>query len=457
MNLFAQSGWIKAFLVIFLILLGIGSLVYNRYLVGKVLEKERVSVELWAKALEFNALPVHQEASTMLLEAVNELGKNPTVNDSLIQTLLDVENLRSSYNFVSDELILNDGANVQVPAVLVDANDNPLEYRSIDPDNPDKVIIDYSFKNVPENEIDTKEKRTALIKEFKETNPPIQILIGDKTNRISQYVYYGESPTVKLLRYFPYIQIVILSLLLGIGYTTYRSITRVEQSNLWVGMAKEAAHQLGTPISSLFGWIHLFKDEYEHDNEAMKIIDEIENDVQRLSGVAERFGKIGSEAELKATAIEPILNEAVNYMERRLPKIGKPVVVKKEINADAMVNINQELFQWAVENLVKNAMDAMRNSDKPEMFIAVKASVHGNDVLIDIQDSGSGIDPRNVNTVFKPGFSTKKRGWGLGLSLTKRIIEDYHKGNLFVYETELNVGTTMRIRLDKIENRERIV
>ena len=169
MNLFAQSGWIKAFLVIFLILLGIGSLVYNRYLVGKVLEKERVSVELWAKALEFNALPVHQEASTMLLEAVNELGKNPTVNDSLIQTLLDVENLRSSYNFVSDELILNDGANVQVPAVLVDANDNPLEYRSIDPDNPDKVIIDYSFKNVPENEIDTKEKRTALIKEFKET------------------------------------------------------------------------------------------------------------------------------------------------------------------------------------------------------------------------------------------------------------------------------------------------
>ncbi len=451
MNLFAQSGWIKLLLITFLLLLGAASLIYNNYLVGKILEQERISVQLWAKALEFNSLPVHEQASSKLLEIAVALQQNKTVSDSLVEKIYEVESLRSSQDFVTDEFILDDGERFKVPAVLVDSNDVPLEYvfSSIDPDNPDSAIyeIEYGFKNIPIKDIDTPQERKRLVEELKATNPPIRIIIGDENTRIAQFVYYGESPTVKLLRYFPYIQIVILSLLLGIGYTTYKSITRTEQSNLWVGMAKEAAHQLGTPISSLYGWIHLFKDEFEDNEEANKIILEIENDVQRLSGVAERFGKIGSSPELTSMELKPILDDVVSYMERRLPKLGKAVEVRKSLQAEAMVKINPELFQWAIENLVKNAMDALNNKDK-SAFVSIRSVVKGKEVVIDIEDSGSGIEANQFKTVFRPGFSTKKRGWGLGLSLTKRIIEEYHSGKVFVLKSEPEVGTTMRIVLE---------
>lgn len=446
MNLFAKSGWIKTILVSFLLLLGLGSLAYNQYLIGKILEQERVSVELWAKAIEFNALPVHEEASTKLLSVAQILQQTPSVPDSLIDMLREVENIRSSRDFVTDELILDETGNFKIPAVVVDSSDVPLEYAYLDDGSTNEVTIDYSFKNVALSKIDTPEKRVRMVEKLKSVNPPIKIVIGDETTRIAQFVYYGESPTVTLLRYFPYIQIIILSLLLGVGYTTYKSITRVEQSNLWVGMAKEAAHQLGTPISSLFGWIHLFRDEYEEDQEGLKIISEIENDVLRLSGVAERFGKIGSAPELVASDIKPILEDVVGYMERRLPRLVKAVEVKKELNAEAQVQINPELFQWAIENMVKNAMDALKGYEKGA-FISISSNVREDEILIDITDSGSGIDPKNYKSIFRPGFSTKKRGWGLGLSLTKRILEEYHNGKVFVLKSEMGVGTTMRILL----------
>jgi len=453
MNLFAQSGWIKLLLITFLLLLGAASLVYNNYLVGKILEQERISVELWAKALEFNSLPVHEQASSKLLEIAAELQRNETIPDSLIDKVFQVESLRSSQDFVTEEFILDDGERFIVPAVLVDSNDVPLEYvfTLVDPDSPDSTIykIEYGFKNVVAKDIDTPEERKKLVARLKTTNPPIEIIIGDEKTRIAQFVYYGESPTVRILRYFPYIQIVILSLLLGIGYTTYRSITRTEQSNLWVGMAKEAAHQLGTPISSLYGWIHLFKDEIEDNSEANKIIIEIENDVKRLSGVAERFGKIGSAPELSSMNIKPNLDEVVSYMERRLPKLGKAVEVRKSLLAEANVEINPELFQWAIENIVKNAMDALNQKDSSS-FISIHSIVKGNEVIIDIEDSGSGMEVSQFKTVFRPGFSTKKRGWGLGLSLTKRIIEEYHSGKVFVLKSEVGVGTTIRIILNTV-------
>lgn len=450
MNLFAQSGWIKMLLIIFLLLLGAGSLVYNNYVVGKILEQERVSVELWARALEFNALPSHEQASTKLLEIAMALQQNPSVQDSVIEKLFEIENLRSSQDFVTDEFILDDGERFKVPAVLVDSNDVPLEYvfTSIDPENPNAFTTqtEYGFKNVEISQIETLEKRERLVANLKASNPPIKIIIGDENTQIAQFIYYGESPTVRILRFFPYFQIVILSLLLGIGYTTYKSITRTEQSNLWVGMAKEAAHQLGTPISSLYGWIHLFRDEFEGHEEGQKIIQEIENDVQRLTGVAERFGKIGSSPELTQMNIKPILDDVVDYMERRLPKLGKAVEVRKSLQADAQVNINPELFHWAIENLVKNAMDALKNSNTA--YVSISSVVKGSEVIIDIEDSGSGIELNQYKTVFRPGFSTKKRGWGLGLSLTKRILEEYHSGKVFVHSSEVGLGTTMRIVLD---------
>jgi signal transduction histidine kinase len=454
MNFFARTGWIKITLIGLLILLGAGSLVYNQYLVGKLLEQERISVELWAKAVEFNALPVHQQATTKLLSTASQLQQNPEVPDSLVEALFEIESMRSSQDFVTDELIIDESQNFKIPAVMVDSNDTPQESRYMVQDTTEesgfREVIDYGFKNVPERDIDTPEERQRLVQKFKDTNPPIKIVLGDENRRIPQYVYYGESPTVRLLRYFPYIQIIILSLLLGIGYTTYKSITRVEQSNLWVGMAKEAAHQLGTPISSLFGWIQLFRDEYEDDENAERIISEIENDVNRLSGVAERFGKIGSSPELKETDIRASLEEVVSYMERRLPRLGKAVEVRKSLNAEASVNLNPELFQWAIENLVKNALDALK-SNTEDSYISVASRVSENEVIIDIEDSGAGIESKYVKSIFRPGFSTKKRGWGLGLSLTKRIIEEYHGGRIYVVHSELGIGTTIRITLPVVK------
>ncbi|MEO9884558.1 MAG: HAMP domain-containing sensor histidine kinase [Balneola sp.] len=436
MKLFVPSNRIKIILVLLLVFLGAGSVVYNQYLVSKILDQERSSVELWAKGIEFNSLPVNEQASTKLLDVANLLKQYPSVPDSLINLIYDAENVKSSFDFVTEEIVLNT-SRFKIPSIVV----------------LDGEII--FWKNVDSTSLSNEKKRERLIREYRSLNPPVTITIGDEKKQIEQTVYYGESPTVQLLRYFPFIQILLLALLLGIGYTSYKSITRSEQSNLWVGMAKEAAHQLGTPISSLYGWLQLMKDEYRYDETATNITNEIEKDVQRLAGVAERFGKIGSEPELKLMDIEPILEQVMVYMERRLPRLGKAVKVDRNLQAKGSVLINPDLFQWAIENLVKNAMDSLPSSQK-NSFIKVTSAIEGGEILIDIEDSGTGIDIKHVRDVFRPGFSTKKRGWGLGLSLTRRIIEDYHKGSIYVLRSELNEGTTMRVTLKLKENSEKL-
>ncbi|MCH2450622.1 MAG: HAMP domain-containing histidine kinase [Gracilimonas sp.] len=433
MKLFVPSNKVKLILVFLLIFLGIGSVVYNQYLVSKILEQERASVELWTKGIEFNSQPVNEQATTMLLKAIDILQNIEEVPDSVITLIEEADAARSSNDFVTKEIILRD--RFRIPTILIDSSDVILASRNID-----------SLR------LATPNNRNELVRELKSLNTPINFVYGDEKRQITQFVYYGESPTVQMLRYFPYIQILLLGLLLGIGYTTYRSITRSEQSNLWVGMAKEAAHQLGTPISSLYGWLQLLKDEYRYEETAVNIANEIEKDIQRLRGVAERFGKIGSEPELRKMEIGPILEQVVIYMERRLPRLGKAIEVRKNLQARALVRANPELLQWAIENLVKNAMDSLRGKEETA-YISVISKVQEGEVIIDIEDSGSGIDIKNVKNIFKPGFSTKKRGWGLGLSLTKRIIEEYHKGSIFVLRSELNEGTTMRITL-RVQKKE---
>lgn len=437
MKLFVPSNRIKIVLVLLLVFLGAGSVVYNQYLVNKILEQERSSIELWAKGIEFNSLPVYEQASTKLLNAARLLKQYPNVPDSVIDLIYEAENVKSSIDFVTEEIILSP-ERFEVPTIVVGEGS----------------FITAS-KNIDSSRLSTAKERERLIREYRSLNPAVKIVIGDEKKQIEQFVYYGESPTVQLLRYFPFIQILLLALLLGIGYTSYKSITRSEQSNLWVGMAKEAAHQLGTPISSLYGWLQLMKDEYMHDETVTNITIEIEKDVQRLAGVAERFGKIGSEPELKLMDIEPILEQVMVYMERRLPRLGKVVKVIRGLEAKGLVMINPELFQWAIENLVKNAMDSLPSSQK-DSFIKISSNIEGNEILIDIEDSGSGIDLKHVRNVFRPGFSTKKRGWGLGLSLTRRIIEDYHKGSVYVLRSELNEGTTMRVTLSLKEKSENL-
>lgn len=432
MNFFIESSRIKIFLVIFLILLGVGSVIYNQYLVSKILEQEKASVELWSKAIEFNSRPIDEMASTKLLEAVRMLQENQS-KDSIITLILEAEAAKTSADFVSEEIIIEQNR-FNIPTIVVDSND---------------VIL--HNKNIDEDRLSSRESRLELVEELKSLNPtPLNIIIGDERKQIRQFVYYGESPTVQQLRYFPYIQIVLLALLLGIGYTTFRSITRSEQSNLWVGMAKEAAHQLGTPISSLFGWLTLLRDETQDNQAALQIADEIEQDILRLKGVAERFGKIGSEPELQLMEIEPILQQVLNYLEQRIPRLDKAVKVEKSLEAKAKVYINRELFQWAIENLVKNSMDALHDG-KGEALISITSKVVKDEVIIDIEDSGSGIDTKTIKSIFKPGVSTKKRGWGLGLSLTRRIIEDYHDGSVYVLKTEPGKGTTMRVALKVAE------
>jgi nitrogen-specific signal transduction histidine kinase len=446
MKLFDRTGPTKWILVLLLVFLGLGSVVYNQYLINRILEQERSSVQLWAKALEFNALPIHQESSRLLLNVIDQLKSQKAIPDSLILMLEEVEGLRSTQNFVTDELILDSRGSFKLPAVLVDDNDRPLEYLLLD--EKGEPVVEYSFRNVRSTNVETEEKRLAYVQKLKNMNPPIPITVGDGEEALRQYVYYGESTVVQILRYVPAIQIVVILLLFFIGYTSLVSITRMEQSNLWVGMAKEAAHQLGTPISSLLGWIHLFRDDLPQQSEQHSLLNEIEKDVYRLKGVAERFGKIGSKPELKPLEIAPVLDEAIKYMERRLPKIAGEVNIKTDLQATGLVKLNPELLQWAVENLMKNAMDALQmTQESPNKDITIRSYIGSNGMVLEIADTGIGMDAATKKNIFRPGYSTKKRGWGLGLNLTKRIVEEYHGGELTVTKSEPGVGTTMQIRL----------
>lgn len=420
MQLFLPAGRVKALLVTLLVLLGVISYIHNRYLISTIQEQESASVELWARAVEYTTQPMHVEVSTGLNSAIQTLTVTPGVPDSIISILEDAEAAQSSIDFISDEIIL-DSVRINIPRIVVSESGEIL-----------------SFNDVDENEVDS-----DLLAYYASINDPIQITIGGSLNN---YVYYGESPTVRYLRYVPYLQLALLLLLLGIGFTTYKSITRSEQSNLWVGMAKEAAHQLGTPISSLYGWLELLKEKQATNDYVMTITHEIENDITRLRGIAERFNKIGSEPELREMDIVPIIEQVIEYMERRLPQLGRNVEVRKSIETDAKVRVNPELFQWAVENLMKNAMDAIRENST-DAYVAIRVKRLEDELFIDIEDSGSGIDKKNLTEVFKPGFSTKKRGWGLGLSLTRRIIEEYHNGQITILRSGTDQGTTVRITM----------
>lgn len=430
MKIQLTSNRINIVLVGLLILLGIGSFAYNQYLINRILNQERSGVELWAKAIEYTSSPKQEEISQNLLSASNYLRSNTTVPDSIISLIEEAEADRTSQTFVTQEIVTGEDQ-FQVPRIIV---------------NEEGEIMFANHVDAPLNQ--------DLIDEFGAMHEPIRVQLGDKEYSQTQYVYYGESPTVTSLRYFPYIQLGLLALLLGIGFVSYRAIAKSEQSNLWVGMTKEAAHQLGTPLSSMYGWIELLREEKE-DDFTQRICNELENDITRLRGVAERFNKIGSEPELRTQRLKPILEEVMDYMEQRLPQLGKNVDVLRKIDSSLFAKVNSDLFQWALENLIKNAMDAIK-SKTTKSLVSVKLYRVENEVFIDIKDSGIGIEKKYQSEIFKPGYSTKKRGWGLGLSLTKRIIEEYHNGKLTIHQSELGEGTTMRIVLRADEKPEQV-
>lgn len=325
--------------------------------------------------------------------------------------------------------------NEEVPILVYTVLNSNETIPLINTDEKDSII---AINNIDTTNLGTFNSKELYLKsilaELKKMHQPIEIKLSDTEK---QLVYYGESELLKQLRYFPYILLVILFLFLILVVIYISSSNKQMQDRVWVGMSKETAHQLGTPLTSLVAWL-----EYLKETEVEKpALEEMHKDVDRLQLIADRFSKIGSVPKLEEEQLLEHLHNIVNYMEKRASKnVRFSIVSNKE---DVLVVISGPLFDWVIENLIRNALDAM--DGKGEISIQVKDEI--TQTIIDVSDTGKGISPKNIKKVFHPGFSTKKRGWGLGLSLAKRIISDYHHSDIFVRKSELGKGTTFRIVL----------
>lgn len=421
----STSNRIKGILVFFLIITAAGSFIYTQFLIEKIRQKEHSGVELWARAMEFNSKPQYEDTRKQLTDLVEELSQLQGVDQRKVNEWIrrieraETDLSNSSLDFIVSELIIKN--RFEIPSLVVDEENNILHSRNT------------GNRTLNQN----------LIDEYAALNDPIRIVLGTEEMMQEQYIYYGDSPIIRTLHYFPYIQFGLLSLFLGMGYLSLSSIKRTEQSNLWVGMAREAAHQLGTPISSLYGWIALLR-EQNNDSETLQLVHEISKDLNRMQTVADRFNKIGSIPELKPAKAGPVIRQVMEYLRRRMPQIEKQQVFSLNILSEKRIPMNQELFAWALENLLKNALDAVDTKNKAAS-VHIEAFEQNHHYVIDIKDTGPGIEKRHRKEIFNPGYSTKKRGWGLGLSLTRRIIEEYHNGKVFVHRSSPGEGTTFRL------------
>lgn len=257
------------------------------------------------------------------------------------------------------------------------------------------------------------------------------------------YIYYDESPLLKQLRWFPYLQLLVIMIFISVIFGSFYIAKKNEQNKVWVGLAKETAHQLGTPVSSLMAWVELLELQAETEQD-QEVIVELQKDVDRLSTIAERFSKIGSKPELLEVPFSEVIETAAEYIRKRMSK-KVSLIVENQIAPTSMIAINRALFDWVIENLLKNALDAIPDVGS----ITISGQELPSGYILDVADTGKGIPRSQFKQVFKAGFTTKKRGWGLGLSLTKRIVEEYHKGKIFVKHSEVGKGTTFRVQLPK--------
>jgi K+-sensing histidine kinase KdpD len=369
----------KTYLILVALAIVTTSLIYTNQLAASLAEEEQKNVE-------------------QLVEAIHTLYK--TGDETCIKyTTMVVEQ------------------NKTIPLILTDERDSILSSANID------------SSRLKRNEKFLKEE----LAEYKEMHPPIVLSYGFG----KQHVYYGESYLLMQLRYYPYVQLAIIFLFLFIVLVALSNAHRSIQNQVWVGLSKETAHQLGTPLSSIEAWLELLKDK-EENHEA---VSEMQKDLDRLKLVADRFGKVGSTPVLEEEDITIRLRNMVDYMQKRAPK--KVSITMTTNEEPVLANISGPLFDWVIENLIRNALDAMEGKG----FIEVKVNNRPQDIYIDITDTGKGIPKHLIKNIFNPGFTTKKRGWGLGLSLSKRIIDKYHHGSLLVKFSEVGKGTTFRIIL----------
>lgn len=382
-NIYHNKRQWKFLLLVAAIVIGFFTLSYTDNLIEKLSVEERKKVELWAEG-------------SRLLVSDQDMGDNLT--------------------FVLRVIAENE----TVPVILTDENDNINSYRNLD----ERKAKHPGYL----------QRQLELMKEQHE-RIVIDLLDGHKN-----YIYYKDSYLLQQLSYYPYIQLGLIGLFILVSYFAFSSARKAEQNQVWVGMSKETAHQLGTPISSLMAWMEILKQEPAN----REYVDEIWKDINRLETIAQRFSKIGSTPVLNTCDLNMVLNNAVNYMRSRTSdKVKFTVNLPSEYPIE--VPLNTSLFEWVVENLCKNAVDAMNGSG--ELKIDVNQNPYY--VFIDFSDTGKGIPKSKFNTVFQPGYTTKERGWGLGLSLAKRIVEQYHQGKIHIKSSEINKGTTIRIVLKK--------
>lgn len=381
-TIYASRQILKYIFIVIAILIVVASGFISDIMIKDLAEEERKNMELWAQATR----------------AMTTEGSS-TADIDLIFYIIQ--------------------KNTSIPVVWIDDEDNILSYNNID---------------LPETNVDEYLKK--FVEKLKTKNPPFVIDLGDG---VLQYVYYDDSYLLKRLLVYPYAQLTVVFVFIVIAFLALTSTKKAEQNKVWVGLSKETAHQLGTPISSLVAWIEYLRTK-EMDP---SLLNEMEKDVKRLETIADRFSKIGSNPDPTPVNINNSVSSALEYMGTRIS--SKVKLYKHLTEEPALVSINDSLFAWVIENIIKNAVDAMGGQGEITVQVGIKRKA----VCIDISDTGKGIPKSRFKTIFNPGYTTKTRGWGLGLSLVKRIVESYHGGKIFVKNSELGKGTTFRIELRK--------
>lgn len=375
----------KNLIALLAILIVSGTIFYSQYLAKKIAVRERQVVEQWAEASQF-----------------------------LIRAPIDAEILFATR-------ILTE--NKTIPIIETNERDSILNYINIDTAS---VAADTAFL-------------TKRLQEFKKSHPPVVWIDPVVSTRQNRY-YYGESSLLNQVRYFPIVQLCIVTLFIALILISLRSSYILSQNQVWAGLAKETAHQLGTPVSSLEGWLEMLRD----IPGTATIIPELEKDIRRLQLVSDRFGKIGSKPQLERSELVTQVREMVDYMKKRAGA-GVQFSMEVQANQPLYVMLSPPLFNWVIENLLKNALDALNGGGAVHVLITEDVR----SIQIEVADTGKGIPKNEISQVFNPGFTTKKRGWGLGLTLSKRIVEQFHNGRLFVKQSELGKGTTFAINLPK--------
>lgn len=393
MNPYEKKRRWKFFLLIFAIVIGSASVFYSDFFVKKMEREERLQFQLYVKVTEQSLVMYDDDRYTSLVDLITK--------------------------------------NTKLPVIMIDSGGSIIAYQGLD-----STKTNYEIEKQPNKTYDPAYFVRELNK-MKSQHPPTPIIGLDGTR---WYIYYKDSATLTQLRYFPYIQLGVIALFLITAYVAFSSARKAEQDQVWVGMAKETAHQLGTPISSLMAWVELIKSRF--DAEEDPLIAEMENDIKRLEVITDRFSKIGSKPIVEDHVVYTVIYNFVEYF-----KLRTSDKIIFQITGDEQVRalLNVPLFDWVIENLLKNAANAIENEGN--ITINIIENLTKEEVFIDVSDTGKGISRSKFDAVFQPGYTTRKRGWGLGLSLTKRIIENYHSGQIFVKDSELNKGTTFRIIL----------